>query len=196
VENFLPYHPGLSGFLQDPALFEILGELMGERAVLFKEKVNFKLPGGKGFKAHQDAPAFVTFEQTYHITLMISVDPATVENGCLELVRGHHRQGTLPQAPDGTLSPELIASLRFEPLPMQPGDVLLFDSYVPHGSQENRSQTPRRAFYVTYNRASERDRRSEYFAHKRAAFPPECERLAGVDYAKSAGIYNLGNPID
>jgi hypothetical protein len=49
---------------------------------------------------------------------------------------------------------------------------------------------------VTYNRASQGDRRADYFAHKRACFPPECERLPNVDYSRTAGVYNLGNPID
>jgi hypothetical protein len=196
VEDFLPYHAALSGFLLDEARLGLLSELMGERAVLFKEKINFKLPGGKGFKPHQDAPAFTTFKQTYHITLLAPVDAATVENGCLDVVRGHPRDGVLPQEPDGTLRKDVVDSLRWEPLPMEPGDLLYFDSYLPHGSAHNRSQSPRRALYVTYNRASEGSRRDEYFASKRAAFPPECERIPGVDYASRAGIYNLGNPID
>jgi hypothetical protein len=29
--------------------------------VLFKEKINFKLPGGSGFTPHQDSPAYITF---------------------------------------------------------------------------------------------------------------------------------------
>ena len=31
-----------------------LGELMGEPAVLFEEKLNYKLSGGGGYRAHQD----------------------------------------------------------------------------------------------------------------------------------------------
>ena len=59
----------------------------------------------------------------------------------------------------------------------------------------NASERSRLALYVTYNRASEGDRRDAYFAHKRANFPPECERVAGVDYSAGASVYNVGNPI-
>jgi hypothetical protein len=48
---------------------------------------------------------------------------------------------------------------------------------------------------VTYNRASEGSLRSAYFQHKRAHFPPECERAVGIDYSAAARTYNLGNPI-
>lgn len=196
VENFIPYHPGFEAFLSDDVKIGILSELMREKAVLFKEKINFKLPGGAGFKHHQDAPAFTTFNQHYHITMMVAVDPSTVENGCLEVLPGRHREGILPQDADGTLRQDLIDAADWVPVVMQPGDILLFDSYLPHGSAPNRSAAARRALYVTYNRESEGSRRTEYFEHKRATFPPECERVQGVDYLKNAGVYNLGNPID
>jgi ectoine hydroxylase-related dioxygenase (phytanoyl-CoA dioxygenase family) len=189
------YHAGFAAFLGRSELAAVLEQLCGEPAVLFKEKINFKLPGGAGFEPHQDAPAFTTFGQRYHVTVMISVDPATRENGCLEVVDGFHGAGLLPQAPDGTLDRTWAAAQLWKPIEMKPGDVLVFDSYVPHRSGKNSSRAPRRALYVTYNRASDGDFRHQYFARKRAAFPPECERAPGVDYTAAAAVYNLGNPI-
>ena len=196
IENFIPYHPGFFDFLQDEKKLSILSQLMGERAILYKEKINFKMPGGKGFKHHQDAPAFTTFGQTYHITMMVALDPSTLENGCLEVVRGRHREGVFPAEADGTIRQDVIDSMRWDPIVMNPGDLLFFDSYVPHGSAPNRSKAARRALYVTYNKASEGNYRDEYFAQKRKFFPPECERQEGVDYSQGAGVFNLGNPID
>lgn len=195
VENFIQYHDGFDELLRGPTLLGIVSELMGEEAVLFKEKINFKLSGGSGFAAHQDAPAFVTFNQKYHITLMVGVDRATPENGCLEVVRGRHKEGILPQAPDKTLDPAFAETLHCEPVPTEAGDVLLFDSFIPHRSGANLTQTARRALYITYNRKSEGERREDYYADKRRNFPPECERIPGKDYSSGAGIYNVGNPI-
>ena len=195
VEDFLPYHAEFADFLEGPGLAAILEQLCGEPALLYKEKINFKLPGGAGFEPHQDAPAFTTFSQRYHITMMISVDATTRQNGCLEVVDGFHGQGLLPQAPDGTLDRDWAAAQTWKPIETAPGDVLFFDSYVPHRSGPNRSDRPRRALYVTYNRARDGAHRAAYFAAKRAAFPPECERKAGVDYSAAAAVYNVGNPI-
>lgn len=195
VENFLPYHPGLRQQLEGDELLGMVGELMGEPALLFKEKINYKLPGGNGFAAHQDAPAFVTFGQKYHITLMISVDATTVQNGCLEIVRGRHVEELLPQAADGSLDVKFCETLAWEPLTTEPGDIVLFDSYIPHRSAPNRTDKPRRAFYITYNRASEGNFRDRYYQDKREKFPPEIERVPGRDYSQGAGIYNVGNPI-
>jgi hypothetical protein len=102
---------------------------------------------------------------------------------------------TLPQGPGGDIHPEVEARLPWRPLELEAGDVVFFDSYLPHRSQRNASLRPRRALYVTYNRLAEGERRDDYFAHKRQHFPPECERLPGVDYSQSAALYNVGNPI-
>lgn len=195
VENFIDYHEGIAETIRDPGLFELLAGLMGEAALLFKEKINYKLPGGSGFAPHQDAPAFTAFDQRYHITMMLAIDPSTPENGCLEVVDELHTRGILPEAEDGTLDRAFGEALTWKPIPMQPGDVLLFDSYVPHRSGPNRTNEPRRAWYVTYNRASEGDRRAAYYAHKRRCFPPECERDGWTPDPAEMRRYNLGNPI-
>ena len=36
---------------------EVVNELMGEESVLFKDKINYKYPGGEGFQPHQDITA-------------------------------------------------------------------------------------------------------------------------------------------
>ncbi len=195
VENFLPYHSGFRSLIESPVIFRALKLLMGSEAVLFKEKINFKLPGGEGFEAHQDAPAFVSFGQKFHITLMVAIDPATRENGGMEFSSPIPIYHTLPQAPGGTIDGAVEKKLPWFPLDLDSGDLLFFDSYLPHRSSANQSQHSRRAAYITYNRESEGSYREEYFSDKRSKFPPDCERVPGQDYSGEASIYNLGNPI-
>ena len=59
---------------------------------------------------------------------------------------------------------------------------MFFDSYVPHASKPNLTRTNRRVLYLTYNRAVDGDQRERYFADKRAAFPPDIERIPGIEY--------------
>ncbi|MGB0588890.1 MAG: phytanoyl-CoA dioxygenase family protein [Myxococcota bacterium] len=195
IENFIPYHAGYKDLIQGPALMTLLSALMGEEAVLFKEKINFKLPGGAGFAPHQDAPAFASFGHRYHITMMVAIDDATTQNGCLEFAPPTGVGELLTPAADGTIDPDVVASMPWAPLETKAGDVVFFDSYIPHRSPGNSSDAARRATYVTYNRLAEGDVRTAYFEKKRAAFPPECERVEGVDYSQSGGTFNLGNPI-
>ena len=196
VENFLPHHAGLRALFGSDALEAWLRELIGDAPRVFKDKINFKLPGGDGFTAHQDAPAFAQFGQRYHVTVMLGVDATTVANGCLELVYGRAPERLLDQAPDGTLAPGVVAELDWRPLETAPSDVVIFDSYLPHRSGPNRSAGARRAFYVTYNRARDGDVREAYFARKRRAFPPECERDPDAPADPDAALFNLGNPIN
>jgi hypothetical protein len=92
-ENFVPYHVGLEKLLTDGKVLDVISELMGEPAVLYKEKINYKYPGGGGYAPHQDAPAyeFVTFHITWKH--LISVDAATPESGCLSFSPGQYDKG-------------------------------------------------------------------------------------------------------
>jgi ectoine hydroxylase-related dioxygenase (phytanoyl-CoA dioxygenase family) len=194
VENFLQFHEGFDELLRGEKLIGVLSELMGEPAMLFKEKINFKLPGGNGFLPHQDAPAFTSFGQKFHITLMVSIDASNPENGCLQMAPAMHDKGMLPTAPDATVDSEYAETLNWEYVETEPGDIVLFDSYIPHKSDANVSDRPRRALYITYNRTSEGNYREEYYKEKRAVFPPDVERDPNKVYGDS-GVFNVGNPV-
>ncbi len=197
IENFVPYHDGLGALVGSPKLMALLAECAGEPVVLFKDKINFKLAGGAGFAPHQDAPAYRDFGVEDHLTVMVPVDPFTDENGCLVMARdARSLHVLLPHNPDGTLRPDVVARLEVEPLHARPGDVIVFDAWVPHWSGPNRSRGPRRSYYLTFNPASAGDHRAEYYARKRECFPPEYERKPGVDYAALGAQFNLGNPFD
>jgi len=181
IENFVPFHDGMAALL-DADLRGACGRLFGEEAVLFKEKINFKLPGGGGFEAHQDAQAGWETYASLYITATVVIDRATVENGCLELAHWHHREALIGDLWE-PLTDEQLAGVEFVPYPCEPGDVLFFDSYLPHRSAPNLTADPRRVLYVTYNRASEGDHREQYYADKRKSYPPDIEREAGREYA-------------
>lgn len=196
IENFMPYHAGLAGLFGSARCRELLAQCCGEPVVLFKDKINFKLPGGAGFADHQDAPAYVNFGVDHQLTMMVPVDPFTEENGCLEIALDACERVFLPHHADGTLKPEVMAGLEVVPLLAKPGDLIVFDAWAPHRSGVNRSAKPRRSYYLTFNPASAGDHRADYYARKRECFPPEYERQPGVDYAERGRQFNLANPFD
>jgi ectoine hydroxylase-related dioxygenase (phytanoyl-CoA dioxygenase family) len=172
IENFCPYHPGLDRLIRHAALAQWAGVLIGGPVVLFKDKINFKMPGGAGFKAHQDQQAGWSTYAPLFVTAMVTLDAATLENGCLEIAAGRHREGLIGQP----WVPLEEQGLSLEPVPTAPGDVIFFDSYVPHASKANLTDAPRRILYITYNLASAGDHRARYFADKHASFPPDIDR--------------------
>lgn len=53
TENFLPFHDGMRKLLLEGEVKRITDDLLGEEAAIYKEKINYKLPGGGGFPAHR-----------------------------------------------------------------------------------------------------------------------------------------------
>lgn len=180
IENFYPHHAAFAAFLDGP-LRGLADQLFGEPAVLFKDKINFKKPGGDGFKPHQDQQAGWGAYADLFITAMVSIDTSTPENGCLEFAPGHHKRGLIG-AEWKPLTPADMTGMTFMAYPTEPGDIVLFDSYAPHQSGPNRTATERRILYITYNRRSAGDHRVQYYADKHKNLPPDIEREPGKTY--------------
>lgn len=181
IENFCPYHAAYDRFVRQGRLVEMVSAVLGEPAVLFKEKINFKLAGGAGFKAHQDQQAGWTRYAPLFVTALVSIDAATRANGCLEIASRWRPQGMIGEEWKPLTDAE-VAGLGLTPVETAPGDVILFDSFVPHASADNLTDRPRRVLYLTYNRASDGDHRAAYYRDKHASFPPDIDRVAGRDY--------------
>ena len=181
IEKFVEYDATLADVVLDPRLVDAASTLIGDRAVLFKDKINFKMPGGAGFTPHQDIQPGWDRYAPYFLSVLIAIDENTIENGCLELVAGQHRRGLIGRRWE-PLEGEELAGLDFVPYPMAPGDIAFFDCFTPHQSQPNLTDRPRRNLYLTYNRAADGDFREQYFADKRKSFPPDFERDPGATY--------------
>lgn len=182
IENFCPYHAGFDGLVRGGVLLAAIEQLLEGPSLLFKEKINFKKAGGAGFEPHQDQQAGWSTYAPLFVTAMVSIDPATLENGCLEMAADAPRYAGLIGEEWAPLTPEQMAGFTLEAVPTVPGDVLFFDSYAPHASKPNLTDAQRRILYLTYNRADAGDHRARYFAEKRANFPPDIERAPGANY--------------
>ncbi len=178
IENFCPFHADFDALIRHGAITDWTAALMGGPVVLFKDKINFKMPGGPGFKAHQDQQAGWSRYAPIFVTAMVTLDPATLDNGCLEMVPGQHRNGLL----GAEWKPLDETDLPLIAVPTAPGDVIFFDSFAPHASKPNFTDKPRRILYLTFNLARDGDHRDRYYQEKHAAYPPDIERDAGKTY--------------
>ncbi len=94
----------------------------------------------------------------YLSTLMVAVDRATRENGCLQVLKGSHHLGRLDHGKSGSqqgADPERLeqAEKLFEMVycELEVGDGIFFHCNLLHGSGQNKSPYPRRAFLCCYN---------------------------------------------
>ncbi len=192
-ERFADDHPQLNEFVRGGVVAEVLEALFGEPPILFKEKVNYKLPGGGGFAPHQDATAYRFVD--HHISVMAPIDAATEASGCLWFAPGHHR-GQLLTDDRGRVAEKAQAELDWRPVEVRPGDLVFFDSYAPHYSETNHTDRPRRAFYLTYNAAGLGDHRATYYQDKESEFAREGETFGDERVRISISDDFLGRPVE
>lgn len=184
IENFLRHHEGFARvFGNGGRVCDMVGQLFGTSARIYKEKINLKLPGGKAFEPHQDyAAGWDMYGHSNHISMLMCVDPFSASNGPLEVVRGEHTNGLL--APKFNPIPaKLVEKFTWETLLLSEGDIVLFDAFVPHRSGTNKSTAERKALYFTYNKASEGDHYNQYYVDKAKTFPPDIERSPDKEYS-------------
>ena len=187
IEDYI--NPTLSGgyLHHSDKVRDFLTALFAEPYALFKEKINFKWPGGGAFPPHQDYPAYGFLAPTSHATAMIAIDPATAENGCLQVAlgwteslkgssgvdAGRLEQGTAvvpfyEGGPDnGTIKTEYTDKMTWAEVRSEPHQLLIFSSFIPHYSLVNGADKSRRAMFLTHNRLAEGEQRTHYYDKKR-----------------------------
>ena len=175
-EDLLTCFPKLYHLIEG-TVTAFLSHLLGEPYVLFKDKLNFKWPNGGAFPPHQDHPAFELFGPTEFVTAMVCIDAGTLENGCLYVADNWtqtfdvDKHTVLPYivggSQHGSIQHEYAEKITWVPLIASPGDLVLFTSFVPHFSEINKSQMPRRALFLTFNKLFEGDLRRTYYYMKR-----------------------------
>jgi hypothetical protein len=176
VEHFLGEHNGeITELLLPGRAMECLEQLFGEAPILFKEKVNYKLPGCRSDKLHQDQSAGWSAYADFFITMAVVIDANRKDNAALSFMSsGNYRKSLMTPEwqPLSHDDPPYSPAEEYQLIEADPGDVLFFDSYVPHGSPPNTSDRCRRNIYITFNRRSAGDLRARYYADKWASYPP------------------------
>lgn len=176
AEHVLGEHnPEITRLLLGPETIATLAGLLGERPVLFKEKVNYKLPGGRADKLHQDQAAGWGRYADFFVTMAIVVDANRRDNAALSILcSGNYEKKLMGEEwkPLSEEDPPYQPEDEYLLVEADPGDVLFFDCYLPHGSPPNLSTQPRRNIYLTFNRESAGDLRKRYYQDKWALYPP------------------------
>ena len=91
----------------------------------------------------------------------IAVDNATIENGCLQVIKGSHRLGRIDHVLTGDQAgadqervDEVLKRLDLIHVTMKAGDALFFHSNLLHRSDQNKSDHARWAMICCYNAKS------------------------------------------
>lgn len=195
IEKIYTEDKDLKGLI-DNKILPTLNEFEGKNMTLFKDKLNWKLPGGGEFRPHQDFEAWTDFPPKYYVSCALFADNCTNENGCLEFAAGGlHKKGILPyDKNDKCIEPELVKLYEWITIPATQNDMLIFDAFVPHRSSKNLSDKRRGVYYFTFNEEKYGNFYDDYYRIKRKAFPQDIDREDGMELDLNSK-YNFANPI-
>lgn len=147
-------------------------QLLGGEVVHYHSKILCKDPNSGGaWNWHQDYGYWYKdyFLKPHMATAYFAIDPQTLENGCVRMLRGSTELGRMDHWSVGEQQggdPERIelALEQYEDVPceLESGDVVFFHSLCVHGSQGNLSDKRRLAFASAFTRADNIQWRDAY----------------------------------
>lgn len=197
--DFVEDFPALKRAAMLRKLHGVLDQLLGPGRVLFQEMALVKPPRIGSVKPwHQDASYFRVNDPALIAGVWVALDPATRENGCMEMVPGSHLGGPAihepqPDANMCNIRADQVHPERRVAIEMEPGDALIFSSLVHHYTAPNTSGLRRRAVQFHYHQLG-----MEWMSLEshRQQFHDEKGEYAGCTVPKPGGpVFNYRGPL-
>jgi phytanoyl-CoA hydroxylase len=149
-------------FARDPRLLDVMEAVIGPNILFWSDKVVFKSEETDyGTPWHQDWPYW---KGIHKVTLWLALDDIDESNGCLQLVRGSHRERYEHHAgrgPAGSFGHQLnvpaVDRARVVTVPAPAGTAIVFHDLTLHASHPNNAHTDRYALAITYKDAVAED---------------------------------------
>ena len=137
---------------------DILKSIMGPDVLLWGSQL-FCKPAATGMEIpwHQDG-AYWPIRPLSNVSAWIAIDHVTRENACLKVIPGSHLHGLRPHktdtrgeiALDQTIQSKYLHKEKAVDIELEPGQLVLFDVYLMHGSNANTSGKRRAGLVYRY----------------------------------------------
>jgi hypothetical protein len=163
----LEVDPLFLAYMQRPIFRDICRRVYGDAPIACFRAMFMNKPAHKGtfLPWHQDR--WSTLDRDPLITVWTALDPATIANGCVQIIPRTHGSLINPSHNSGFLTPE--QSKQHAPddrrvyLELKPGEAVLLHNWLLHASDVNHTDIPRRAFSVCYMDARTRGKNGATF---------------------------------
>ena len=148
--HLVKFSPALRDFCASSIFADLCHDLVGPDARLYWDQAVYKQPhGAEPVLWHQDN-GYTYVEPQAYLTCWVALTDATPDNGCVQVLPGVHRSGTLAhrntpigfqcfENPEGAV-----------PVPVRAGSVVVFSSLTPHATGHNVTDDVRKAYIVQY----------------------------------------------
>jgi ectoine hydroxylase-related dioxygenase (phytanoyl-CoA dioxygenase family) len=131
-----------------PAIIDRIAGLLGPDLIVWATNFWLKPPGGVEIPWHQDIN-FWPLEPPLNTSAWIAIDEVTVENSCVQIIPGSHRQSLKHvKADDGVAFAEMADLAAFDAtsainMELKPGEFFIFSERTLHRSSVNTSEKRR-----------------------------------------------------
>lgn len=186
--------------VQQQRVADNMARLLGDEVYHYHHKMMLKDPYvGGAWEWHQDYGYWYDFGCLYPTmgSCFIAVDPATRENGCLQIIPRSHQLGRMNHMKVGGQTgadPERVTAvlerLPVEYVEMAPGDGLFFHGNLLHRSDQNTSPNPRWSLICCYNTKGNnpyKESRHPNYSPLKLLDDSQFERMADEACAELAG---------
>jgi phytanoyl-CoA hydroxylase len=148
--HLVKHSPALAAFCSSPLFADLCHDLVGSDTRLYWDQAVYKQPhGAEPVLWHQDN-GYTYLEPQAYLTCWVALTDATLDNGCVWVLPGVHRSGTVAhrntpigfqcaEDPDGAM-----------PVPVRAGSIVVFSSLTPHATGHNVTGDVRKAYIVQF----------------------------------------------
>ena len=154
TQTIAPHLVSRSQVLREFCAHEVLAglcrDLVGPDVRLYWDQAVYKQPRStEPVLWHQDN-GYTYVEPQAYLTCWIAITDATPQNGCVVVMPGAHREGTLLHR-DTPIGYECWGDHdQAIEVPVRAGSIVVFTSLTPHYTERNRTDTVRKAYIVQY----------------------------------------------
>ena len=189
IEKITEYSKHIKRILGDRKLKFILKQVSTKKSYLFKDKLNFKYPGAGGFDPHIDGHFYWTSKDNKlkkgwkeysnsFTNVVIALEKSNIKNGCIYVSNKENVYKVLGKTWEEIskkiekftpkIKKKYLKKIKFKPMVLNVGDVMLFDWKVPHYSRKNNSNSSRMIFYATFLNSNiyQKNLRKKYYLDK------------------------------
>jgi ectoine hydroxylase-related dioxygenase (phytanoyl-CoA dioxygenase family) len=189
IERISEFSKNSKKLICSKEIFRLIKNIENSEYKLFKDKLNFKYPGGAGYLPHIDGhflwrdknnklqDGWKKYSNNF-INLVLPLEKTNKKNGCIYLAKKKDTKkiGKTFRKISTSMSPGTpniknkdIKKFKFFPIELEIGDICLFNWKCAHYSRKNFSSNSRMIFYATYykkNSKSSKNIRTLYYQDK------------------------------
>ncbi len=189
-EYFSHNNQDINKIINDSTLNYVINNISNSEYTLYKEKINYKYPNTGIFKPHQDITAYPNSNN--FITCLIPLCNTYKLNGSIQfspLINNNLKNNTILPNNNGVILNS--DKLKWDkPINTNFGDIILFNSYIPHKSSQNLSNEPRKSLYLTFNKSSEGNLRDDYYNIKKKTEFKDSTKISLIEHFDGSILNN------